>query len=140
MTTRRRPAFFTAVMVALLVMPLVEIFVIIQVGRVIGAWPTIALLIVESAIGAWLVRREGARAWSALRTALNTGQMPAVQLVDAALVLVGGVLLLSPGFVSDVFGFFFILPMTRPITRRWLQAAVERQLLARSGIVRGTTI
>ena len=52
--------------------------------------------------------------------------------------LVGGVLLLAPGFLSDIVGFFFILPMTRPITGRWLQAIVERQLLARAGIVRGT--
>ena len=64
--------------------PLLEVLVIIQVGRVIGGWPTLGLLLVESAFGAWLVRREGARAWEALRTALTTGRMPALELVDAA--------------------------------------------------------
>ena len=138
MTTKRRPLAFTVLAVALLVVPLLEILAIIQVGRVIGGWQTVALLLVLSTLGAWLVRREGSRTWDALRSALATGQMPAAQLVDAALVLVGGVLLLAPGFLSDIVGFFFILPMTRPITGRWLQAIVERQLLARAGIVRGS--
>lgn len=138
MTTKRRPLAFTVLAVALLVVPLLELLAIIQVGRVIGGWQTVALLLLLSTLGAWLVRREGSRTWDALRSALTSGQMPAAQLVDAALVLVGGVLLLAPGFLSDIVGFFFILPMTRPITGRWLQAIVERQLLARAGIVRGT--
>ncbi len=138
MTTKRRPLAFTVLAVALLVVPLLEILAIIQVGRVIGGWQTVALLLLLSTLGAWLVRREGSRTWDALRSALTSGQMPAAQLVDAALVLVGGVLLLAPGFLSDIVGFFFILPMTRAITGRWLQAIVERQLLARAGIVRGT--
>lgn len=138
--TRRRGRVLTLLALALLVVPLLEVLVIIQVGRAIGGWPTLALLLVESAIGAWLVRREGTRAWEALRTALTTGRMPALELVDAALVLVGGVLLLAPGFITDIVGFFFVLPITRPITRRWLEAAVERQLLARAGIVRSDVV
>ncbi|WP_068430418.1 FxsA family protein [Piscicoccus intestinalis] len=138
--TRRRGRVLTLLALALLVVPLLEVLVIIQVGRAIGGWPTLALLLVESAIGAWLVRREGTRAWEALRTALTTGRMPAVELVDAALVLVGGVLLLAPGFITDIVGFFFVLPISRPITRRWLEAAVERQLLARAGIVRSDVV
>lgn len=138
--TRRRGRVLTLLALALLVVPLLEVLVIIQVGRAIGGWPTLALLLVESAIGAWLVRREGTRAWEALRTALTTGRMPAVELVDAALVLVGGVLLLAPGFITDIVGFFFVLPISRPIPRRWLEAAVERQLLARAGIVRSDVV
>ena len=105
------------VFVLLLVVPILEIATIIAVGRVIGGWQALVLLLVESALGAWLVRREGARAWKALTTALNTGQMPSRQLADAALVLVGGTLLLAPGFLTDLVGFFFILPFTRPIAR-----------------------
>lgn len=119
----------------LLVVPILEIATIIAVGKVIGGWQTLVLLLAESALGAWLVRREGARAWAALRTALRTGQMPSRQLADAALVLVGGTLLLTPGFLTDVVGFFFILPVTRPLARKALEAVVAKRLLGgrRSG-------
>ena len=126
---RRRPRWLLVVFVLLLVVPVLEIAAIIAVGKAIGGWQTLVLLLVESALGAWLVRREGARAWKALTTALNTGQMPSRQLADAALVLVGGTLLLAPGFLTDIVGFFFILPFTRPIARTLLEAAVAKRLL-----------
>lgn len=132
---RPRPRWLAVVFVLLLVVPILEIAAIIAVGKVIGGWQTLVLLLVESALGAWLVRREGARAWAALTTALNTGQMPSRQLADAALVLVGGTLLLAPGFLTDIVGFFFILPVTRPIARTALEAVVAKRLLG--GIFRG---
>src|SRR5215475_8231818 len=122
--------------VALLVVPLVEIYVIVQIGQVIGAWWTILLLVVESALGAWLVKREGRRAWRALNTALQTGQMPGKELADGALLLIGGTLLLTPGFVTDVFGFFFVLPFTRPLARRMLSAYVAYRARRGTGRVR----
>jgi len=137
---RRRPRWGWFVFVALLVVPVAEIALIVAVGSVIGGWQTIALLLVESAFGAYLVKREGRRSWQALRAALNTGRMPGRELADAALVLIGGTLLLTPGFLTDVVGFFLILPFTRPITRRWLQVVVERRLVHKSGIVRGEVI
>ncbi len=137
---RRRPPWVWLVFLALLVVPLAEIALIIAVGRVIGGWQTLALLLVESALGAYLVKREGRKTWQALRAALNTGKMPGRELADAALVLIGGTLLLTPGFLTDIVGFFFIMPFTRPITRRWLQGVVERRLLPRSGIIRGEVI
>jgi UPF0716 protein FxsA len=106
--------------VAFLVVPIVEIYVIVQVGQQIGALPTVLLLIFESALGAWIVRHEGRRAWRALQTAVTSGQLPSRELADAALVLVGGTLLLTPGFVTDIVGFFFVLPPTRPLARRLL--------------------
>ncbi len=108
-------------------LPILEIYVIIQVGQQIGALWTVVLLVIESLIGGWLVKREGRRSWDALRGAVTTGQVPARELSDAALVLVGGTLLLTPGFVTDVFGFFFVLPFTRPIARRTLAAVVARR-------------
>jgi UPF0716 protein FxsA len=126
---RRRPRWVAVAFVLLLVVPILEIAAIIAVGRVIGGWETLALLLFESALGAWLVRREGARAWSALTTALNTGRMPSRQLADAALILVGGTLLLSPGFLTDIVGFFLILPFTRPLARGMLETVVAKRLL-----------
>ena len=85
-------------------MPLVEIYVIIQVGQVIGAWWTILLLIADSIFGSWLIKREGGKAWQALRMALEEGRMPHRELADGVLILVGGTLMLTPGFVTDIFG------------------------------------
>jgi UPF0716 protein FxsA len=116
--------------VLFLVVPIVEIAVIIRVGQLIGAWPTVLLLLFESALGAFLVKREGARTWAALRTAGATGRLPSRELADGGLVLVGGTLLLTPGFVTDVVGFFLILPVTRPLARRLLGWFVARRAAA----------
>jgi UPF0716 protein FxsA len=116
-------------LVAFVVVPLVEIFVLVQVGQVIGAWWTILLLIAASALGAWLIKREGSRSWAALREALQTGRMPARELADAGLILIGGTLMLTPGFVSDVVGILLILPVTRPIARRLLTRMVAARLV-----------
>ncbi len=112
--------------------PILELYIIVQVGLAIGALPTIALLLVESVLGGWLVKREGRRAWDALRTTVSTGQLPGRELMDAALVLVGGTLLLTPGFVTDVFGFFFVLPFTRPLARRLVTSALTRRAARRA--------
>ncbi len=112
-----------------MVVPLVEIYVIIQVGEVIGAWWTILLLIADSLFGAWMVKREGGRAWRALRTALEERRMPARELADGMLILVGGAFILSPGFVLDAIGLLCILPLTRPIGRRVLSRVISRKLV-----------
>jgi UPF0716 protein FxsA len=114
---------------AFVIVPIVEIYVIIQVGQTIGAWWTILLLIADSIFGSWLIVHEGRRAWAALTTALSSGQMPARELADGALILVGGTLMLSPGFVTDAFGILLILPFTRPVARRLLTRVVGRRLL-----------
>ncbi|MFI7701421.1 FxsA family protein [Nonomuraea sp. NPDC049480] len=103
---------------AFLVVPVLEIWLLIQVGSVIGGPATVALLIADSLLGAWIVRREGRRAWRALQEALQSGRMPNRELADGGLVLVGGALLLTPGFFTDVFGFLCVLPFTRPMMRR----------------------
>jgi UPF0716 protein FxsA len=117
-------------LVALFVgVPLVEIWFLVQVGQVIGPWWTILLLIAASVVGTWLIKREGGRAWRALTTALQTGRMPARELADGALILVGGTLMLTPGFVSDAVGVLLILPLTRPLARRALTRLVASRLL-----------
>jgi UPF0716 family protein affecting phage T7 exclusion len=117
-----------ALVIAFLLVPIIEIYVILQVGHVIGGWPTVALLLAESLLGAWIVRREGRRAWRALTGTFRQGGLPDRELADAALVLVGGVLLLTPGFVTDVLGFLFVLPFTRPLMRRLGAAYVSRRM------------
>jgi UPF0716 protein FxsA len=111
------------------VVPLAEIYLIVQVGQAIGAWWTILILVADSLLGAALLKREGSSAWRALRDAIASYRMPARELADGALVLVGGTLLLTPGFITDVFGFFCILPFTRPVARRALTALITRKYL-----------
>ena len=127
---RRRRLVSWLLVTAFVVVPLVEIYVLIQVGQVIGVWWTLLLLIADSIYGGWLIRHEGGRAWQALTNALNSGQMPAKELADAALILVGGTLMLSPGFVTDVMGIVLILPFTRPVARRVLTRLVSKRLVA----------
>lgn len=119
---------------AFLVVPVLEIWVLIQVGSVIGGPLTVALLLADSLLGAWIVRREGRRAWRAVQDAVQTGRMPDRELADGGLVLVGGTLLLAPGFVTDLFGFLCLLPFTRPMMRRlgawFFQRRVKRMAAA----------
>ena len=124
-------------LVAFVVVPLVEIYVIIQVGQVIGAWWTIVLLVADSVLGSWLVKREGGRAWEALRVALEQRRMPHRELADGVLVLVGGLLMLTPGFVLDLVGILCILPLTRPAARRLLAGVMGRRLAGATSGVRG---
>jgi UPF0716 protein FxsA len=92
----------------------------------------VLLLIVESVIGAWVVKREGRRAWAALRDTTRAGALPGRELIDGALILVGGTLLLTPGFVTDIVGFFLVLPFTRPLARRIVQLEVNRRAARRA--------
>jgi UPF0716 protein FxsA len=126
---RRRRFPWWLLVAAFIVVPIVEIYVIIQVGQVIGAAWTILLLIADSIFGSWLIKHEGRRAWQALTVALQSGRMPAKELADGALILIGGTLMLSPGFVTDVFGIVLILPFTRPIARAILTRVVTRRLV-----------
>ena len=127
--TRRRGFPWWLLLVAFVVVPLVEIYVIIQIGQVIGAWWTILLLIADSILGSWLVKREGRRAWRALQAALQQGRMPGRELADGVLILVGGTLMLTPGFVTDAVGILCLLPVTRPLGRRALAGVINRRLV-----------
>ncbi|GGL54232.1 FxsA family protein [Planomonospora parontospora] len=129
---------------AFLVVPVLEIWALIQVGQVIGGPLTVALLLADSLLGAWIVRREGRRAWQSLQTALQGGRMPDRELADGAMIVAGGALLLTPGFLTDVAGFLLVLPFTRPLMRRlgtWFFARRIRTLATRAagpGLAFGT--
>ena len=107
---------------ALIIVPLVEIFVIIQVGQLVGPWWTIALLVLSSVIGAVLMKREGSRAWQRFTDTLNRGRIPARETADGGLVIFGGALLLTPGFVTDLVGLAMLIPGSRDLVRRFLTA------------------
>src|ERR671927_630175 len=103
-----------------ILVPIAEIAVIIQVGEAIGVWWTVGLLIADSVLGSMLMRSQGRAAWRRFNEALQAGRPPAREVLDGVLVIFGGALLLTPGFVTDVFGLAFLLPPTRAVVRRLL--------------------
>lgn len=111
------------------VVPVVEIWVIVQVGQAIGVFPTLALLLLDALLGTWLFKREGRRAWTAFRLALEQGRVPAREVADGALVVVGGAFLLSPGFVTDAVGVLCLLPPSRAVLRGVLARVVGARLV-----------
>lgn len=125
---RRRVPWGVIALLFMLV-PVVEIFVIVQLGQVVGPWWTILLLVASGILGAVLVRREGAKAWQALVEALRVGTVPSRELADGALILVGGALLLTPGFITDIAGLVCVLPGARALPRGVLRQVIARRLV-----------
>jgi UPF0716 protein FxsA len=110
-----------------ILVPIAEIYVIIQVGQAIGPWWTIALLIADSILGSMLMRSQGRAAWRRFNAALAEGRPPAREVLDGMLVIFGGAFLLTPGFISDIFGVIFLLPPTRALARRFIVRQVLRR-------------
>jgi UPF0716 protein FxsA len=110
-----------------IIVPIAELAIIIQVGQAIGVWWTIALLIVDSILGSLLMRSQGRAAWRRFNAALGSGRPPAREVADGVLIIFGGALLLTPGFISDIAGVLFLLPPTRALIRRlFLRQAIRR--------------
>jgi len=118
-------------LVLFVVVPIVEIWVIVQVGQAIGIVPTLVLLLADAVLGTWLFRREGRRAWVALREAIAAHRVPAKEVADGALVVLGGAFLLTPGFVTDAVGVLCLLPPTRAVLRKALTGIVRTRLIGR---------
>ena len=108
------------------VVPIIELFVILQVGAAIGAWWTIGLLVAASVLGSVLMRAQGRAVWRRFGEAVRAGRPPADEVADGALVLFGGALLLTPGFVTDLLGLALLLPPTRAVVRRVLVRRLAR--------------
>ena len=119
-----------AILVALfIVVPIIEIYVIIQIGSLIGVWPTVALLIADAVLGSMLLRHQGRGAWRRFNAALAERRFPGREVADGLLIAIGGTLLLTPGFVTDIFGAVFLIPPTRAIVRRLMRGFVGGRFL-----------
>lgn len=104
-----------------IVVPILELYVIIQVGQAIGVAPTLVLLLADALLGSWLLKHEGRSAWRRFNEALAARRFPGKEVADGVLIVIGGTLLLTPGFITDIFGLFLLLPPTRAIARRVLK-------------------
>ncbi len=118
-----------------IIVPIAELALLIQVGQLIGVWWTILLLIADAVLGSWLLRAQGRAVWRRFNQALAGGTLPHREVVDGVLIIFGGALLLTPGFITDIFGLLFLIPPTRAVMRRLL---VRRGMLRLVGSMPGT--
>lgn len=116
----------------LLLWPLAEVFVAVKVAEAIGVVYMILLLIAGWPLGSWALRAQGGAAWRRLTIAVAEGRPPAREVLDGALVLAGGVLLLVPGFITDVLGIFLLLPPTRALMRHSPLRKLQDRLVLRA--------
>src|SRR5215211_1006812 len=98
-----------------ILVPIAELAVIIQVGQEIGVLPTVAILVADSILGSLLMRSQGRASWRRFNVALQSGRPPAREVLDGVLVIFGGALLLTPGFVTDIFGLALLIPPSRAV-------------------------
>ena len=118
--------------------PLLELFILIQLGRIVGLWPTIGLVILTGFAGAALARLEGLRTLWGIRGELARGRLPGKALLDGLAILVGGALLLTPGILTDLLGFSFLLPPTRRLLLERVRKSLEGRL--KTGAIRVTHV
>ncbi|MBW8059598.1 MAG: FxsA family protein [Solirubrobacterales bacterium] len=120
-----------ALLVALFIaVPIVELYIIIKVGQLIGVLPTLALLLAGAVLGSLLLRHQGRGAWRRFNAAIAERRFPGREVADGLLIAVGGALLLTPGFVTDVFGLALLIPPTRAVASRLLRAYLSRRFVA----------
>jgi UPF0716 protein FxsA len=110
---------------------LLEFYVVIQVGQAIGVLPTLAIMVVDAMIGSALMRSQGRAVWRRLREAIAVGRPPTREVLDGALVVAGGAFLITPGFVTDVFGALLLIPPTRAIVRRMIVRHFSGRVMGR---------
>lgn len=110
-----------------LIVPFVEIYLLLQVGGLIGTFPTILLVVLTAVWGASLLKKQGFETWQRFQANLAQGQIPAYEMVEGPIILVGGALLLTPGFVTDLLGFACLIA---PLRRKIAQYVIEHYLVA----------
>ncbi len=115
--------------------PLVELFLLLKIGSIVGALNTILLVIITGVLGAYLAQQEGLRTLERIRTLMAQGEMPGESLIDALLILVAGFVLITPGILPDLLGFLMLIPATRAPIRRWIRGQLERKFKAGNAAV-----
>jgi UPF0716 protein FxsA len=121
---------FRSIFLLVLLVPFVEIYLLLKVGGVIGAFPTIFLVVFTAALGAGLLRQQGFATFQRLQANLAQGTIPAYEMIEGPIILVGGILLLTPGFITDILGFACLIPQLR---RKIAQYVIENHLVQREG-------
>ena len=115
---------FQVFFILFLTIPLIEIYLLLKIGSIIGAFPTILIVVGTAVLGAWLLRIQGFSTWRRLQNTLERGEVPAIEIVESLILLIGGALLLTPGFFTDAIGFLCLMP---PMRRRFALHLIKNQ-------------
>lgn len=116
-----------------IIIPIIEITLLMQIGALIGAWPTVAIVIITAWLGAKNVRQQGLATMQSVQTKMAQGEMPSAEIVTGVMLLVAGVLLVTPGFVTDIFGLLLLVPQVR----KALSGSVQQYIHANQGSFSG---
>lgn len=117
-----------------ILVPLLELYILIKIGGYLGAFQTVALVVLTALLGVVLVRFKGLRTLHQIRQSLSQGIVPAEEMVDGVLIFIGGILLITPGVLTDLFALVLLIPYSRTIFKRWLRRRFDRMVA--SGNVR----
>ena len=112
-------------LLAFTLIPLFELWFLLWVGRQIGIWPTIGLVVATGAAGAYLAKSQGLSLLYRIRIKMIEGEVPSDEMLQGAFILAGGIMLLTPGLFTDLFGFSLLLPFSRIIIKRWLERKIR---------------
>jgi len=112
--------FFTKLLILFVIIPVTELYILIEVGKRIGILTTISIIIFTGILGTYLVKNQGFMILKKIQNDLNDGIMPGDSLIQGAIILAGGILLLTPGFVTDILGFIFLIPVSRNLIKKYL--------------------
>ena len=123
-----------------IVVPIAELAVVIQVGQEIGVLWTVAILVVDSIVGSVLMRAQGRTAWRRFNEAVAAGKVPAREVLDGSLVIFGGLLLLTPGFITDFLGLLLLIPPTRAVVRAALARRLTHRMVSSMTTKRGDDV
>lgn len=120
---------FKLIMLAIFVVPTTEVFLFMLAGKTIGVMWTLAIILATGILGGYLAKSQGLKAWRDLQQNLQNGQMPGDSLMDGALILAGGILLITPGFFTDAMGLLLLLPVTRAKVRQWIISYFKQKMI-----------
>ncbi|MFW0862033.1 MAG: FxsA family protein [Candidatus Komeilibacteria bacterium] len=118
-----------------IIVPLLELALLIEVGKYLGVWNTIALVLVTAVAGAMMMQLEGIRVWNDLQQDLMNMRMPTDNIINGVLILIGGIVLLTPGIITDIIGITLLIPFTRVLYRNWLKKKFENKTRTQANII-----
>ena len=119
---------FTKLLLLFIGIPFLEMMILIKLGEVMGFASTLLLIIGTGVLGAAAAKAQGMRAWLSLQAELNQGRMPGDQMLDALLIFTAGLLLITPGLLTDLFGFFLLIPLARSWIKDWMRRKIEKAM------------